>query len=128
MFKNKVQCEYHVSRGKIMDPYLNITMGSLYNSRQNNIYFLLQFPSIHLFVYFYLILFSFSIIVGLQCSVNFLLYSKVTQSHTHIYTFFFSHYPPACSITIDEIYFPVLYSRVSLLIHSNTLHLLTPDS
>ena len=38
----------------------------------------------------------FSIIAGLQCSVNFLLYSKVTQSH--IYTFFFSHYPPSCSI------------------------------
>ena len=30
----------------------------------------------------------FSIIVGLQCSVNFLLYSKVTQSHIHIYIFF----------------------------------------
>ena len=27
-------------------------------------------------------IFIFSIIVGLQCSVNFLLYSKVTQSHT----------------------------------------------
>ena len=30
----------------------------------------------------------FSIIVGLECSVNFLLYSKVTQSHTHIYILF----------------------------------------
>ena len=27
----------------------------------------------------------FSIIAGLQCSVNFLLYSKVTQSHIHVY-------------------------------------------
>ena len=29
--------------------------------------------------------FIFSMIAGLQCSVNFLLNSKVTQSHTHIY-------------------------------------------
>ena len=29
----------------------------------------------------------FSIIVGLQCAVNFLLYSKGTQCHTNIYTF-----------------------------------------
>ena len=33
-------------------------------------------------------IFIFSIIVGLQCSVNFLLYSKVTQSHIHIYILF----------------------------------------
>ena len=33
-------------------------------------------------------IFIFSIIVGLQCSINFLLYSKVTQSHIHIYTLF----------------------------------------
>ena len=42
-------------------------------------------------------MFIFSIIAGLQCSVNFLRYSKVTPSHIHytfIYTFFFSHYPP----------------------------------
>ena len=32
---------------------------------------------------------------------QFLLYSKVT--HTHIYTFFFSHYPPSYSITSDSI-------------------------
>ena len=31
----------------------------------------------------------FSIIAGLQCSVNFLLYSKVTQSHIHIDILFF---------------------------------------
>ena len=44
----------------------------------------------------------FSIIFGLQCSFSFLLYSKVTQSHTHtcIHMFFFSH-PPSCSITSD---------------------------
>ena len=33
-------------------------------------------------------IFIFSIIVCLQCSVNFLLYSKVTQSHIHIYILF----------------------------------------
>ena len=33
-------------------------------------------------------IFIFSIIAGLQCSVNFLLYRKVTQSHTHRYILF----------------------------------------
>ena len=33
-------------------------------------------------------IFIFSIIAGLQCSVNFLLYSKVTQSHIHVYILF----------------------------------------
>ena len=32
-------------------------------------------------------IFIFSIIAGLQCSVNFLPYSKLTQSHTHVYIF-----------------------------------------
>ena len=32
--------------------------------------------------------FCFSIIAGLQCSVSFRLYSKVTQSHIHIYILF----------------------------------------
>ena len=51
-------------------------------------------------------------------------------SHTNICTFFFSHYPPSCSITGDLIQFLVLYSRISLHIHfkGNRLHLLTPDS
>ena len=40
---------------------------------------------------FFIMIFIFSIIVGLQGSVNFLLYSKVTQSHTHIYIHSFSH-------------------------------------
>ena len=49
---------------------------------------------------------------------------------THTHTFFFSHYPPSCSIASDQTYFPVLYSRTSLLIHSkcNSLHLLTPNT
>ena len=33
-------------------------------------------------------IFIFSIIANLQHSVNFLLYSKVTQSHIHIYILF----------------------------------------
>ena len=75
-------------------------------------------------------IFIFSIVIGLQCSVNFRLYSKVTQSHIYVYAFFFSHYLPSCSIISDQIQFPVLYSRISLLIHSkgNGLHLLIPDS
>ena len=35
--------------------------------------------------YVFLMVFIFSVIAGLQCSVNFLLYSKVTQSHMHVY-------------------------------------------
>ena len=31
---------------------------------------------------------NFSILIGLQCSVNFLLYSKVTHSHVHTYIIF----------------------------------------
>lgn len=48
----------------------------------------------------------------------------------HPYTFLFSHYPPPCSITSDQIKFAKLYSRISLLIHSRctSLHLLTPNS
>ena len=58
-----------------------------------------------------------------------MLYSKVTHSYIHIFILF-SHYPPSCSITSNETEFPVLYSRISLLIHSrcNHLHLLTPNS
>ena len=33
-------------------------------------------------------IFIFSIIAGLQCSVNFLLYNKVTQLHVHVYIIF----------------------------------------
>ena len=42
---------------------------------------------------FFIIIFIFSIIAGLQCSVNFLLHSKVTHTVTHtcIHSFF-SHY------------------------------------
>jgi len=33
-------------------------------------------------------IFIFSIIAGLQCSVNVLLYSRVTQSYIHVYILF----------------------------------------
>ena len=33
--------------------------------------------------------FIFSIIAGLQCSINFLLYIKVTQLHIHVYIHFY---------------------------------------
>ena len=33
-------------------------------------------------------IFIFSVVAGLQCSVNFLLYSKVAQLHIHVYILF----------------------------------------
>ena len=33
-------------------------------------------------------IFVFSIIAGLQCSINFLLYNMVTQLHIHVYIIF----------------------------------------
>ena len=54
-----------------------------------------------------------------------------THTHTHIYThIFFLYYLPSWSIPRDWIYFPVLYSRTPLFIHSKCkrLHLLTPNS
>ena len=46
------------------------------------------------FLFFYNF-FIFSIITGLQCSFSFLLYSKVTQSHIHVYIFFSHYYAPS---------------------------------
>ena len=54
-------------------------------------------------------IFTFSIIVGLQYSVNFLLYSMVAQLHIHVYILF-SHV--TCSIINDLTEFPVLQSRI----------------
>ena len=60
---------------------------------------------------------------------QFLLYSKVTQSHTYLYSFsqIILHHAPS---QVTRYSFPVLYSRISLLILSkcNGLHLLTPNS
>ena len=56
----------------------------------------------------------------------------MTRSYIYIYThtFPFLYYLPSWSIPRDWIYFPVLHSRTSLLIHSkwNRLYLLTPNS
>ena len=71
---------------------------------------------VHFFIfYFCIMIFIFSMRADLQCSVHFLLYSKVTQSHIHVYILFLTL---SCSITSDQIQFPVLYSRISLSIHS----------
>ena len=69
----------------------------------------------------------FFTIAGLQCSLNFLLYSMVTQLHIHV-QILFSHI--SCSIISDQIQPPVLHRRILLLIHSkaNSMHLLTPSS
>ena len=73
---------------------------------------------------FFITIFIFFITAGLQCSVNFLLYSRVAQEHTRIHRFFFL--PWSGSIICDETSFPGLHSRISLLIHS--LHLGPPSS
>ena len=39
-------------------------------------------------MFFLIAIFIFSVRVDLQCSVNFLLHSKVTQSHIHVYILF----------------------------------------
>lgn len=54
-----------------------------------------------------------------------MLYSKMTQLYTYMH-YFSHHYPPSWSITSNWIYFPVLYRRIPLPIHSkcNSFHLL----
>ena len=70
----------------------------------------------------------------LQLIDNVLSISAVQQSDSVIciytHTLFFSHYLPSCSITSDWIQCPVLYSGISLPVHSkcNSGHLLTPNS
>ena len=39
------------------------------------------------FFFFYILIFIFFIIAGLQCSVSFLLYTMMTQLHIHEYIF-----------------------------------------
>ena len=52
------------------------------------------------FFFSFIMIFIFSIIAGLQCSVNFLLYSMVTQLHIRVYMLFFSHYHAPLQVTI----------------------------
>ena len=56
-------------------------------------------------------------------------YVYIIASLSHIHIQFFPQYPPS-SIISDWIQFPVLYSRISLLVHSkcNSLCLLIPNS
>ena len=56
------------------------------------------------FIFYLFFIFNdlyFSIIVGLQCSVNF--YCTAKWSVKHIYTFFFLHYPPSYFIMLLDI-------------------------
>ena len=50
--------------------------------------------------FFFFNIFVFSIIVDLQCSVS-SCHTAEWPSCTWMYTLFFSHYPPSCSITSD---------------------------
>ena len=63
----------------------------------------------------------------MQC--QFLLYSKVTQSHIYIHSFF-SYHPPSSYSPRYWTQFPVLYSGSSLPVHPkyNSLHPLTLNS
>ena len=72
-------------------------------------------------------IFIFSVIPGLQCFVNFLLYSKVTQSHVHVHILFLM----LSSIMLRHKWLDIVpraIQRISLLFHSkgSNLHLLTP--
>ena len=62
--------------------------------------------------------------------LQFLLYSKVTQSYIYTYTvfFFFPYYLPSCFSPRDWTEFLVLCSRTPWLIHPKckSLHLITP--
>ena len=77
--------------------------------------------------FFLVMIFIFSIIA--VYSVLSILYCTVRwPSHIYMYTFFFLTL--SCSITSHQTSFPVLYSKIPLLIHSkgNSLHILTPNS
>ena len=108
-----------------------------------SIYFIVVFEDYTIYMKKYLFL------TQRKCSINFdfllqLIYNVLsistihqgeTVTHTHIYIyiniyiFFFSRYLPSCSNTSDQTQFPVLYSRISLLIHSkfSSLQILTPN-
>ena len=44
--------------------------------------------SFNTYYYFLIVIFIFSIMADLQCSVHFLLHSEVTQSHIHVHILF----------------------------------------
>ena len=80
---------------------------------------------LHEHIYLFLMIFIFSIVVGLQCSVSFL--CTVTHIYIHSFSHIILHHVPS-QVTSYRV--PVLFSRISLLIHSKctSLHLLTLDS
>ena len=76
--------------------------------------------------------FTFKFFIRLYLIYNVVPISAVQQRYPvmHAYTFPFLYYLLSQSIVRDWILFSVLYSRISLLIHSkcNSLHPLTPNS
>ena len=65
--------------------FLSLPIPGNYNENRLDIFMGLKWAlDFFQFFCFYLMIF-FSVIAGLQCSVNFLLYSKVTQPHIHVY-------------------------------------------
>ena len=99
---------------------LNLMFAHLFLKNCGNIH--IKFVTLTILILFFIMIFIFSIVADLQCSVNFLLYRRGPR-HIYMYTFFFLTL--SCSITSDQIEFPVLYSRIPRLIHSkgNSLHL-----
>ena len=82
------------------------------------------------FLFIFIIIFIFSIIVG---AYNVLSISTVQQSGivTHIYTFFFSHQPPSCSIISNQpdiVPCPVQQDLIAYPLQMQQFHLLMPDS
>ena len=77
---------------------------------------------------FFIMIFIFSIIAGLQCSVNFLLYSKINQSHVCIHSFshiILHHAPSQLTRNSFQCYTGFLCLSIS---KCNYLHLLSPHS
>ena len=88
------------------------------------------FLTLPLFFFLSYLSFLFKNLLQLIYNVlSILLYSKVTHLYIFIHSFS-SYYPPSCSITSCWIQFPVLYTRISLLVHSkcNNVHLLATNS
>ena len=88
------------------------------------LFYLFFSGSSRIYIYTFFLFLFFSITAGLQCSVNFLLYSRVTQSYVHRHILF-SHI-----IMLHHKCLNIVPSRISLLIHykGNSLHLLMPNS
>ena len=97
----------------------------------NSLSFYILFSKLrNLFYFVFLVIFIFSTIVDLQCSVNFYCMAK-WPSHIYRYVYiyiymtlyinkvFSSHYPPSCSSTNDWIQFSVLYRGSHCLSTSN---------